>query len=73
MKLEEARALYNDKTMMERWVIAKAVKPTDHKNLRQATREELQMLIEEIAGVAHSGHVIKRSKRKIKELRDRQD
>jgi hypothetical protein len=70
MKLDEARALYEGKTMTERWVIAKNVKSTDHRNLRQATREELQMLIEEIAGVAHSAHVIRRSRKKMKELRD---
>lgn len=70
MKLEEAYSLYEGRSMTDRWVIAKGVKPTDHKNLRRATREELEMLVEEMAGIPHSGHVVKRFRKKIKELRD---
>lgn len=70
MKLEEARALYEDKTMTDRWIIAKSVRCTDHKNVRQATREELQLLIEEISGVEASAHAVRRFRAKIKELRD---
>lgn len=67
MKLDEARDQYQDMSMTERWAKVNRVKPSDHKNVRKAAREELEMLIEEMADFKHFKQ---RARRKMRELRD---
>lgn len=55
--IDQARARYEDRPLTERWALARATAPEDAPVLRQAAREELQAIAEEVGEHAHAGRI----------------
>lgn len=69
--LDQARAQYDGKSLTARWEYARGVTPEDAAAVRQAAREELSAMLEEIADHGGSSRIVRLARRHIAWITDR--